>query len=114
MKLPFRINSKVSKLKVEKVLNPPQKPITIKYLRKLEASILVENKVKATLRTKQLSTFAMRVPYGNPEGVAYTTPKRAKLPKPPPIKIAIRIFIFWFYLSGKFNEKGWGFVMFVN
>lgn len=42
MIFPLRTSSKVSKLKVENVLNPPQNPITIKYLRKLDASILVE------------------------------------------------------------------------
>ncbi|MEZ7901758.1 MAG: hypothetical protein QMC21_05690 [Flavobacteriales bacterium] len=56
------MNSNVSKLKVENVLNPPQKPITIKYLRKEEASIFEENTYNAILITTQLSTLATKVP----------------------------------------------------
>ena len=43
-KFPFLMSSKVSKLNVENVLNPPQNPITMKYLRKWVFSILEENR----------------------------------------------------------------------
>ena len=62
IKFPFRINSKVSKLKVEKVLNPPQNPIIIRYLRKLEFSILEEKTYKAKLIIVQAKTLEINVP----------------------------------------------------
>lgn len=61
-KLPFFINSNVSKLKVEKVLNPPQNPITIRYFKKCEFSIFDEKNEMKSAKTKQLKVLEINVP----------------------------------------------------
>lgn len=61
-KLPFLINSNVSKLKVEKVLNPPQNPITIRYFKKYEFSIFDEKNEMKSAKTKQLKVLEINVP----------------------------------------------------
>lgn len=88
---PFRSNSKVSRLKVEKVLNPPQNPMAIKGLNSGEEVGFLAKKAVIKPKTRQLRKLAKIVPVGNKVVVILYLDKanRHKLPKPPPMKIAI-------------------------
>lgn len=61
---PFLKRTKVSKLKVEKVLNPPVKPIIKKKYQKFLPEKRGSNLPKANPSTKQASKLAKKVPMG--------------------------------------------------
>lgn len=91
MKFPRRKISNVSKLKVENVLKPPQNP-TIINMRKLLSWSFVAKTESAMPMITQLSTFEINVAIGNAVSencfTPIETPKRARLPSPPPKKIS--------------------------
>lgn len=62
--LPERINSTVSKLKVENVLNPPQKPTTINNFKVGFAPNFSLNIPIASANTKQLTILDTNVAIG--------------------------------------------------
>ncbi len=101
IRLPFLISSKVSKLKVENVLNPPQNPITISGFKKSDDSILFEKVNMVSPKIMQLKTFAVNVPSGNSLLYSLETPYLLRLPKPPPINIATRVIMY--YLDNTFG-----------
>ena len=63
---PRLTNSKVSKLKVEKVERPPQKPVSNngRIIEVDEKAPFSPNKETAPAKTKQLETFAQKVAQG--------------------------------------------------
>ena len=64
IKFPERINATVSKLKVEKVLNPPQKPTTSNIFNTGYPSILLLNTPTINAKIKQLTLFDKNVAKG--------------------------------------------------
>ncbi len=62
---PERINSTVSKLKVENVLKPPQNPITISILSPWLSATFSLNTPNANARIRVLNTFEINVAKGN-------------------------------------------------
>lgn len=85
---PFCESKKISPVKVEKVLNPPQKPTEKRNLNcgdKFDFSVS-ESKMP---KMKQLIKFAQKVAYGKVDLFSERNsamPKRQRLPNPPPIK----------------------------
>jgi hypothetical protein len=61
---PLRKSSKVSALKVEKVLKPPQNPTAIKNRNELCVSVLADVKPKKSPSMSELIIFARSVPKG--------------------------------------------------
>tara|TARA_Y100000588_G_C13498644_1_gene604229 strand:+ start:102 stop:446 length:345 start_codon:yes stop_codon:yes gene_type:complete len=94
--LPDLSKYRVSKLKVENVLNPPQKPIIKNEENKLLSSLFI-HAYNVIPRIIQLNVFENKVAKGNrveeKRKTNLETPKRAKLPKPPPINTANKVFI---------------------
>lgn len=97
IKLPERINSTVSALKVEKVLNPPQKPIKTNILKLWFVINFSLNTAIVIARIKQLKILEHSVARGKTDLKFDCTnapiPKRARLPKPPPININSKLFM---------------------
>lgn len=94
---PERISSTVSKLKVEKVLKPPQKPTTISIRRVGFAPNFSLKKPTASARTIQLITLEQSVAIGKTDlKFVFTNsemPYLTMLPKPPPKKTKSKLFI---------------------
>ncbi len=66
-KLPDLINSKVSRLKVEKVLKPPQNPVIAKSIKALLSGIFLRKKNTRQANIIELKTLDIRVASGNAE-----------------------------------------------
>lgn len=85
------------------MLKPPQNPI-IKNEKKRLLSILCTNEDNITPTITQLIVFESKVAKGNIEEYEKNNnnleiPNRDKLPSPPPIKIAINVFILFQILN---------------
>lgn len=91
IKFPLLNSSNTSKLNVEKVLNPPQKPIIIKNFIKLLSENLDINKKANIPNIKELAILEIRVASGliplNFDCVNFEIEYLDKLPSPPPRKI---------------------------
>lgn len=96
IKSPLRNKSKVSPLKDEKVLNPPQNPIAMKS-RHESFSILESEDPKNNPSRSELTTLEVRVPYGKFEGsimpVTFPVKNLVTEPSPPPAKMSSTSFI---------------------
>ena len=49
------------------MLNPPQKPVMIRYLKKPLSEIFPFNKIIVSARIKEASMFEINVPHGKPD-----------------------------------------------
>lgn len=88
IQFPERINSTVSKLKVEKVLNPPQNPVISSN--RIIPKLVFELIVKTTIASiAELKIFDISVEVGKEFSALffskYEMKYLAKLPNPPPI-----------------------------
>ncbi len=94
---PLRINSTVSKLNVENVLKPPQKPVMIKNFQVEEISVLLIKNVIVTASIIQLNALETNVAKGkmvlNRIVIKIEIPYLTRLPSPPPINIAKILFM---------------------
>ena len=85
-------STSVSKLNVEKVLNPPVKPTITKKYQKFFSENKGSNFPKANPNTITAKTLASKVPSGMSclkyVSTPFVTPNRAMLPNPPPINMA--------------------------
>ena len=91
MIFPSLISSKLSKLKVEKVVNPPKNPTVIKSLTIGEISVLFNVIPKTQPIKKQPNKFAANVPYKDKLKHDFETKDIKNLvtaPNPPPINTA--------------------------
>ena len=88
---PDSMSFAVSIEKVEKVLNPPQKPVSRNALIQIGASSRCAISNMPNPRTAVALMFAMNVPNGKWDRlfpIQFPTPNRRTEPKPPPIKMA--------------------------
>ena len=90
------VNKRISRIKVEKVLKPPQKPTITKVL--ITGLKIIFSSIKAMVKPTitQLIKLAEKVEKGkraDMPDMVLLNPKRAILPNPPPINTAINSFM---------------------